>query len=610
MSTTTVFGRYVIESKLGQGGMGIVYLASDPSLDRKVALKVITSTDKDAVERFLREAQFIAKLQHPNIVRVYESGTVGNQHYFTMDYIEGTSLLKLIMTRKLTSQSIARVIQQVASALDYAHSQNIIHRDIKPANILVDKDGRAYVTDFGLSKRLSGLDRSLTIEGALVGTPDYMSPEQAKGNKKEIDYRSDIFSLGSTLYQCLTGCLPFPGKELYEVLTKIINKAPSPPHALRPMVPTDLESICLKCLDKDKTKRYQSGAELAIDLNRYLDGAPISARRTSSIIRFWQTAKKNKIASLGVVSIALAGAVLLLTGVISSVKVSRRDEIPKSKPTPVVDISQTVTPPVPAVAEIPRPPTPPAGIIQVHTLSATGKTLAAYDLNSIKLWDYTAYSDISSYLISDVNDDKQKEVLIGTRGEGADKGMLYVLDHKGNVLWNYKTGATGVFWPDDQMVVVAIRVADVDNDGTKEIITVSSHCPWYPHRLCVINAKTGLLKGEYWNPGAVAGDTVTVTDIDNDGICEIIVGCTNNDLGIIGVYLLKGNNVNGQAPPYRGKAPKGTEIWYTNIGPQATYLDTLEVMADLTGDGVKDIRYTGQTETKQPFTRYINGKSG
>ncbi|MFH1228709.1 MAG: serine/threonine-protein kinase, partial [Planctomycetota bacterium] len=214
----TTFGKYTIEKKLGQGGMGAVYLALDPASNQRVAIKVITSKDEKLLERFHREASAVAKLQHTNIVQVYEAGIINNQHYFTMDYIEGTPLDKLIQGKpKPSIQTLAKIIMQVASALHYAHSQKIIHRDIKPANILIDQNGEVFLTDFGVAKQLTGLDRSLTMSGAAIGTPSYMPPEQAMGQKDEIDPRSDVFSLGATMYHCITGRVPFTGKEIYEV---------------------------------------------------------------------------------------------------------------------------------------------------------------------------------------------------------------------------------------------------------------------------------------------------------------------------------------------------------------------------------------------------------
>jgi serine/threonine-protein kinase len=321
------FGKYLIERKLGQGGMGAVYLARDTALDRKIAIKIISSDDQETVERFQREAQAVAKLKHPNIVQIYEAGTIDKQHYFTMDYIQGLSLDRVLQSRKLPYDTVARITVQVALALHYAHRHNIIHRDIKPGNILIDVRGKIYLTDFGLAKQLAGLDRSLTVTGTTVGTPDYMSPEQAQGKKELINQFSDIFSLGATLFHCLTGQLPFPGDELLAVLSSVVNKDTPLPSRIDKNIPKDLETICLKCMEKDQSRRYQNMQELALDIRRYLKGEPITARRASAVTRLWYKVKRNK-----AVSLILTGFVLFLIGLavwqmVVSYQASRKAEL-------------------------------------------------------------------------------------------------------------------------------------------------------------------------------------------------------------------------------------------------------------------------------------------
>ncbi|MEW6027106.1 MAG: tetratricopeptide repeat protein [Planctomycetota bacterium] len=326
------FGKYRILRKLGQGGMGTVYLATDPVLNRQIALKTLQLEDIESTARFMREARSTAKLRHPNIVPVYEASAVGKTYYLSMDYIEGVSLADMILDKNvsLTPKRSAQIIRDIALALEYAHSSDIIHRDIKPGNILIHKSGKAYLTDFGLAKELNGLDKTLTMSGTVLGTPDYMSPEQAMGRKDEVDKRSDIFSLGATLYHALTGRMPFTGTELYEVMNKVINHDPPTPNSVI-VVHKDIETICLKCLEKDRARRYQSMAELAEDLMRYIDGEPIQARRISAVTRVWRRIKKNK-----TVAISVAGATLVLLGVaiwlaISSAQTSRKLEAYRSE---------------------------------------------------------------------------------------------------------------------------------------------------------------------------------------------------------------------------------------------------------------------------------------
>ncbi|MFH0888218.1 MAG: tetratricopeptide repeat protein [Planctomycetota bacterium] len=343
------FGKYILEKKLGQGGMGTVYLASDLVLKHQVALKIMTPArpegrsggveDQELTERFNREAQAMAKLKHPNIIQVYEVGTIGRYHYFTMKYIQGASLEDLIKDNpsrrrnpantgknRLSPRYMANIIRDTALALDYAHKQGIIHRDIKPANILIDSNEHPYLMDFGLAKELTGLDRSLTMSGSIMGTPDYMSPEQAMGNKRKIDHRSDIFSLGATFYHCITGRLPFESKELYQVLNQVIHKDPIPPSRLTRGLSKDLETICLKCMDKEKEKRYQTSKELADDISRYLEGESISAKPIRMMTKILKKAKKNKIASFSVV-----GTIVIITIIIGILvsSTNKKQEIEK-----------------------------------------------------------------------------------------------------------------------------------------------------------------------------------------------------------------------------------------------------------------------------------------
>ncbi|MBI5365917.1 MAG: protein kinase [Planctomycetes bacterium] len=293
------FGRYRLLAELGRGGMGVVWKAWDTDLQRIVALKQISAEGALApaqIERFLREARLAAKLRHPHIIPVHDVGVHEGQPYFTAEFIEGAPLSERLHTggAAVPARQAIAWVRAVGEALAQAHAQGVIHRDVKPGNILIDRDGRAWLMDFGLAKDVeltSGAGApggpataraaELTQSGALLGTPAYMSPEQARGRAEAIGPASDQFSLGGTLYHLLTGRAPFAGETLYELLDAIARREPIPPRRLNPRLHRDLETICLKALEKDPARRYPSAGELAADLGRYLEGEAILARPQS-----------------------------------------------------------------------------------------------------------------------------------------------------------------------------------------------------------------------------------------------------------------------------------------------------------------------------------------
>ncbi|MBC8868632.1 MAG: serine/threonine protein kinase, partial [Planctomycetes bacterium] len=264
------FGRYRVFKKLGQGGMGAVYLVHDTQLDRQVALKVPHFAIQDgpqAVERFYREARAAATIEHPNLCPVYDVGEIDGIHYMTMAYVEGDLLSEVIQPGKptLVPRAVA-LVRKLALALHEAHERGIIHRDLKPTNIMMNQRGEPVIMDFGLARRAHTDDVRLTQSGAVLGTPAYMSPEQARGRAEEIGPHTDIYSLGVVLYELLTGRRPFRG-ELIEVLSQILADEPEPPSTHRPGLDPRLEAICLKAMAKRPEDRYESMTELATALD-------------------------------------------------------------------------------------------------------------------------------------------------------------------------------------------------------------------------------------------------------------------------------------------------------------------------------------------------------
>ncbi len=325
-------GDYTLRRQIGRGGMGVVYEAWQNSMDRQVALKVMPKAiaiDTKAVSRFIQEAQLAGKLSHPNIVHVHGMGVEQQVPYYAMDFVEGETLAQIVARLKEAKPEaetpfgpkdevdyfakLARAFADVAEGLQHAHSHKIIHRDIKPSNLILDREGRLRILDFGLA-RLEGQE-SLTISGDLVGTPQYMSPEQARRKKIPIDHRTDIYSLGATLYEMLTLRPPFRGKDHQDTLSQIIEREPVEPRKVNPRVPKDLETIVLKCHRKEPADRYGTAEALGQDLRRFVRGDQVEARpegRWERAVRFLRVRRiKLSLAGLG---LAVAALLAVLVG--------------------------------------------------------------------------------------------------------------------------------------------------------------------------------------------------------------------------------------------------------------------------------------------------------
>ena len=326
-------GDFLLLREVGRGGMGAVFEAEQVSLHRRVAVKVLrfgTVSDPEAVDRFRREAETVAHLHHTNIVPIFFVGSEKGISYYAMEFIDGRSLAEVLAERGTPVEPITVVDwgYQAAEALAHAHQRGVIHRDIKPSNLLLDDENRIWLTDFGLAKRLD--DVTLSMTGALLGTPRYMSPEQASAARHRLDHRTDIYSLGATLYELATGQPVFQAETPHQLIQQILSQEPTPPRQLSASLPRDVETILLKCLSKEPNQRYASARALADDLRTVLDGRPIQAQRARLTERGMKWARRHhRSLKLTGASVGATLALVLLV-LLSSLWYARRQVVPLS----------------------------------------------------------------------------------------------------------------------------------------------------------------------------------------------------------------------------------------------------------------------------------------
>jgi serine/threonine protein kinase/outer membrane protein assembly factor BamB len=563
------FGDYELLEEIARGGMGVVYRARQVSLDRIVALKMILSGELASpadVQRFQAEARTAASLQHPNIVAIHEVGEHEGQHYFSMDFVEGRSLAEAIRTAPLPPGQAARYVRIVAEAIHFAHQQGVLHRDLKPSNVLIDRFDQPRVTDFGLAKQIAnpqakGLPR--TVTRAVVGTPSYMPPEQASGDRGKLGPASDVYSLGAVLYELVTGRPPFQAANILDTLLQVLDSEPAPPRLLNPGVNRDLETIILKCLAKEPGRRYSSAANLAEDLGAFLEGRSIQARRPSLPEKGLRWLRRQR-RSVLLASVAAVASVLLVAGTFvawQQYRESQQDSFLLTTDGQALDVElfdehgQAVLPAFTAPTR--QPVSVPAGLYDMR-LSGPRQLSETYQL----LVEQGATNSFEAALMGrplwePIAVPKAFEVMdLGGRSDVivvSDRGLRRINGATGKDVW---PGGERSMARNDQPAVADVRdydwaeltylgwqgyhprfglppswvvrpAPDLDGDGTPYLVLASLTKPW----LLAVSSKDGAAKWLFRGPHAIPqgpGDAygvlcpVIAADVDGDGMPDLI----------------------------------------------------------------------------------------
>jgi serine/threonine protein kinase len=568
-------GDFEIVGEVGRGGMGVVYEARQISLDRKVALKVLRFggvADRDAMERFQREAKTVAQLHHTNIVPIFAIGEQKGVFYYAMQFIEGRSLAAVLEHSQKEASSLnfveaARWALQAAEALAYAHQRGVIHRDVKPSNLILDPAGQVWLTDFGLAKRMD--DATLSITGALLGTPRYMSPEQASAAKQPVDQRTDIYSLGATLYELATGRPLFEADSPQGIISQILTTEPQPPRKVRSGLPRDMETIILKCLAKESQSRYATAQAMADDLRAFCEGRAIKARRARLPERAARWARKNRHSlKLAVSSVAIG---MLLVGI--GIKLSLQHyhaqlghiRLKTDGPSLVADVLE---------ADEDRPIMP----------SFTVPTAEPFDLPE------------GSYRLRLSGPGRATETtqLLVDRGRQLD----YQVGLKQQLLWDpVRLGAADT-----------ARVVNLKPSGWFHVIRSDN---W--RSLSLLNGYDGKPSWTWGATGDLAGRSLQynrdqdppalvqpVPDIEHSGVGAVVWACRSS----AALWALSGSAF---GPTGADIQAQGKELWWFSRGPGETL--GVPAVADVDGDGTPDFIATFAS-SGEVWIEAVSGKTG
>lgn len=574
-------GDFRIVREVGRGGMGAVFEAIQMSLGRRVALKILRfspTSDREAVERFQREAETVATLHHTNIVPIFFVGSEKGVNYYAMQFIEGRNLAEVIADRdtEIPPQQVVAWGLQAAEALAHAHRRGVIHRDVKPSNLILDQEDRLWLTDFGLARRLD--DVTLSLTGMLLGTPRYMSPEHARASTKRIDHRSDIFSLGATLYELLTRTPAFPGDAAHDVIQHILADEPTPIRKLNPAVPRDLETVVMKCLAKEPGSRYASADDLAADLRAVLDDRPIRARRASTFELATRWLKQNQrsvsqVSTAAMVTLAVTLTTLLAWTSYKSWNMAgvRLGAVNPPLVAEVLDAEgnaiRTETLPMQAAVSLP------AGQYDVRvsadgTLSQTfgisldrGRSDAQYTVNVADQWLLAPRPIEHSYDLFD-NGREQAIVVWGKDGitvhqqHGPPTSWSLELSPATASALNASPGYTNPRQPNDAQVRafgetnetrpwIVHEMMDVNGDGVGDIVCAARHQAWtmaisgtgqgvlwfarLGRDLSMSSAERAQSGGNQLTQSSVLHPPVVCDDLDGDGTRDLVVAVADLD---------------------------------------------------------------------------------
>ncbi|MFO0914719.1 MAG: protein kinase [Pirellulales bacterium] len=566
-------GDFRIVREVGRGGMGAVFEAEQLSLGRRVALKILRFggvSDKEAIERFRREAETVAKLHHTNIVPIFAVGSEHGVNYYAMQFIDGRSLADVMAERPgpLPAWQVAEWGLQAADALAHAHLRGVIHRDVKPSNLLLDQEGRLWLTDFGLARRQD--DVTLSLTGVLLGTPRYMSPEQATASTRRVDHRSDLFSLGATLYELLAARPAFSGNTPHDVIQQIISGEPVPIRRVNPSAPLDLETIIMKCLAKDPGARYAAAADLAADLRAFLDGRPIRARRAGPIERAirWGHKHRHSLRQAGLAVAATVVAMLTLTAGRSVYQNWNRSSVRLDAVDPPLvaelldtnrQVARVETLPMQTAGSLP------AGEYQVR-VSRAGTLSSNYDLRLERGQQNMQYRVglQDNLLLTPIDIERTFDVVrLGEqRGivEWTSAGLTVRKRRGVEREWSVALSASGVellrpypglIWPWWGTLVseysgygsykyqpwVLQQYLDVNGDGTGDLILAARHQAWL---MAISGSGSGVLwfaprtdrlsqtptetsRSSREMTGATFAEPLLVPDVNNDGVADLVV---------------------------------------------------------------------------------------